>query len=117
MSFGSLSKNAVLAMNKGAALGGFAQETGEGGLTEFHREYGADLIWEIGSGYFGTRDADGGFDPEAFREKSRLPEVKAVTADQDLLRGRDGVSTVDRVVLGVRERAVPGRPERCGHAS
>ena len=79
MSFGSLSKNAVLAMNKGAALGGFVQETGEGGLTKYHLEYGADLIWEIGSGYFGARDKDGHFSPEAFIPKAARPEVKGIS--------------------------------------
>ena len=56
MSFGALSKNAVLAMNKGASLGGFVQETGEGGLSKYHLEHGADIFWEIGSGYFVCRD-------------------------------------------------------------
>ncbi len=60
-------------MNKGAALGRFAHETGEGGLTKYHLAYGADLIWEIGSGYFGCRDEHGGFDPEAFRTKAAPP--------------------------------------------
>ncbi|MBD4583133.1 FMN-binding glutamate synthase family protein, partial [Xanthomonas citri pv. citri] len=58
MSFGSLSANAVTAMNKGAGLGGFIHETGEGGLTKYHRGNGADLFWEIGSGYFGCRNED-----------------------------------------------------------
>ena len=70
MSFGALSKNAVLAMNKGAAMGGFVQETGEGGLAPYHLEHGADIFWEIGSGYFGCRDAEGNFDPEVFAAKS-----------------------------------------------
>lgn len=78
MSFGSLSANAVLAMNKGAAMGGFIQETGEGGLTKYHLEYGADLIWEIGSSYFGCRTEDGHFDPEQFRVKANYPEVKGI---------------------------------------
>ena len=55
MSFGSLSKNAVMALNQGAQIGGFAQNTGEGGLTPYHRQ-GGDLIWQIGTGYFGCRD-------------------------------------------------------------
>lgn len=79
MSFGSLSKNAVLAMNKGAAMGGFVQETGEGGLTKYHLEYGADLIWEIGSGYFGTRDETGHFSPAEFTSKAARPEVKGIS--------------------------------------
>ncbi|MGP5586151.1 glutamate synthase-related protein, partial [Glutamicibacter ardleyensis] len=64
MSFGSLSANAVLAMNKGAAMGDFVHETGEGGLTKYHLEHGADLFWEIGSGYFGCRTPEGRFDAE-----------------------------------------------------
>ena len=78
MSFGSLSANAVLAMNKGAAMGGFVHETGEGGLTKYHLEYGADLIWEIGSGYFGCRTEDGRFDPVQFKKKAAYPEVKGI---------------------------------------
>ena len=79
MSFGALSKNAVLAMNKGAAMGGFVHETGEGGLTEYHLEYGADLFWEIGSGYFGCRDVDGNFDPDRFAAKAAHESVKGIT--------------------------------------
>ncbi|MFI7483165.1 FMN-binding glutamate synthase family protein [Kocuria sp. M1R5S2] len=110
MSFGSLSRNAVLAMNKGAALGGFAQETGEGGLTDYHRAHPADLIWEIGSGYFGTRNDVGEFDPEEFREKSRLPEVKAVTVklSQGAKPGLGGVLPGAKVSPEIaRARGVP----------
>jgi len=63
MSFGALSANAIRALNAGARLGGFAHDTGEGGLTKYHLENGGDLIWEIGSGYFGARTKDGHFDP------------------------------------------------------
>ena len=59
MSFGSLSANAIRALNKGAALGGFAQDTGEGSVSPYHREGGGDIIWEIASGYFGCRTPDG----------------------------------------------------------
>ena len=62
MSYGALSRNAVIAMNRGAALGGFYQDTGEGGLTPHHLEGGGDIVWEIGTGYFGCRTADGNFD-------------------------------------------------------
>lgn len=79
MSFGALSKNAVQAMNKGAAMGGFVQETGEGGLASYHLEYGADLFWEIGSGYFGCRDAEGNFNPEVFAQKAANERVKGIT--------------------------------------
>ena len=61
MSFGALSANAIRALNKGAKLGGFAHDTGEGGFSRYHREFGGDIIWEIGSGYFGCRNDDGSF--------------------------------------------------------
>ncbi|MFV0532989.1 MAG: FMN-binding glutamate synthase family protein [Cumulibacter sp.] len=79
MSYGALSPNAVLAMNRGAQLGGFAQDTGEGGISRYHLEGGGDLIWEIGSGYFGARDESGRFDPVRFRERSSAPAVKMVS--------------------------------------
>lgn len=78
MSFGSLSANAVRALNKGAKLGGFAHDTGEGSISRYHREHGGDLIWEIGSGYFGCRTADGCFDPGAFSAKAADDQVKMV---------------------------------------
>lgn len=78
MSFGSLSKNAVLALNKGAKLGGFYQNTGEGGLTPYHLENGGDIVWQIGTGYFGCRNKDGTFNPLTFQEKARLPAVKMI---------------------------------------
>ncbi|MBS9532130.1 FMN-binding glutamate synthase family protein [Mycobacterium sp. M1] len=79
MSFGALSSNAILALNKGAAMGGFAHDTGEGGLTPYHLEHGGDLIWEIGSGYFGARTPDGFFDPAQFSDKAAHPNIKCVS--------------------------------------
>ncbi|NTY62903.1 FMN-binding glutamate synthase family protein [Mycolicibacterium sphagni] len=79
MSFGALSGNAIEALNGGAARGGFAHDTGEGGISPYHLKYGGDLIWEIGSGYFGCRDADGHFDAVLFEEKAALPSVKAIS--------------------------------------
>ncbi|MCB0925845.1 MAG: FMN-binding glutamate synthase family protein [Mycobacterium sp.] len=79
MSFGALSANAIEALNGGAALGGFAHDTGEGAISPYHLKHGGDLIWEIGSGYFGCRNRDGHFDPELFREKANLPTVKAIS--------------------------------------
>jgi glutamate synthase domain-containing protein 2 len=79
MSFGSLSANAVLAMNAGAAMGGFAHDTGEGGLSEYHLRHGGDLIWEIGTGYFGCRTRDGDFDEGEFAEKAANDSVKCVS--------------------------------------
>lgn len=78
MSFGSLSANAVLALNKGAHLGGFYHDTGEGGVCRYHRVHGGDLVWEIGSGYFGCRDASGAFDPARFSETAQSDQVKMV---------------------------------------
>jgi glutamate synthase domain-containing protein 2 len=78
MSFGSLSANAVRALNQGARLGGFAHDTGEGGCSPYHRENGGDIIWEIGSGYFGCRNQDGTFSPERFAETVASPQIKMV---------------------------------------
>ncbi|MFA5678354.1 MAG: FMN-binding glutamate synthase family protein [Pseudomonas sp.] len=78
MSFGSLSANAILALNKGAQLGGFAHDTGEGSISPYHVEHGGDLIWELGSGYFGCRDENGAFDPQRFTEQARRPQVKMI---------------------------------------
>ncbi len=77
MSFGSLSENAVMALNKGAKKGGFYHNTGEGGLTQFHLQ-GGDVTWQIGTGYFGCRTKEGNFDPEKFAEKTKHPEVKMI---------------------------------------
>ena len=78
MSFGALSANAIRALNKGAAKGGFAHTTGEGGISRYHKQFGGDLIWQIGSGYFGCRTDDGNFDPEKFREGAALEQVKMI---------------------------------------
>lgn len=78
MSYGALSKNAILALNKGAKLGGFAHNTGEGGISPYHLEHGGDLIWQIGTGYFGCRDSYGNFDPSLFAEKSSISAVKMI---------------------------------------
>ncbi|MCO5132348.1 MAG: FMN-binding glutamate synthase family protein [Xanthobacteraceae bacterium] len=78
MSFGALSPNAIRALNAGAKKGGFAHDTGEGGVSPYHRENGGDLIWEIGSGYFGCRTRDGQFDPEAFARTATLDQIKMV---------------------------------------
>lgn len=79
MSFGSLSANAVLALNGGAAAGGFAHDTGEGGLSEYHLRPGGDLVWEIGTGYFGCRTGNGDFDSAEFADKAAHDHVKCVS--------------------------------------
>ena len=80
MSFGSLSMNAILAFSRGAKLGNFAHNTGEGGLSPYHLQGGGDLIWQVGTGYFSCRDAAGRFSPERFAEKAALPNVKMIEA-------------------------------------
>ena len=76
MSFGSLSANAISALNKGAKIGGFAHDTGEGGISRYHREGGGDLIYEVGSGYFGCRNDDGTFNPDKFAKQAGNDQVK-----------------------------------------
>lgn len=78
MSYGSLSSRAIEALNAGAAAGSFFHNTGEGGISPYHLEPGGDLCWQIGTGYFGCRSADGGFDPDAFVERATHPHVKMI---------------------------------------
>jgi len=78
MSYGALSKNAIMALNKGAKTGGFAHNTGEGGLSPYHQKYGGDIIWQIGTGYFGCRTEAGGFDADKFKQTACLPVVKMI---------------------------------------
>ncbi len=78
MSFGSLSQNAILALNAGAKIGNFAHNTGEGGLSDYHLQNGGDIIWQIGTGYFSCRHKDGTIDYDAFAERAILPQVKMI---------------------------------------
>ncbi|HLW58009.1 MAG TPA: FMN-binding glutamate synthase family protein [Bacteriovoracaceae bacterium] len=78
MSFGSLSPNSILALNGGAKDGNFAHNTGEGGISPYHLQPGGDLIWQIGTGYFGCRTHDGQFDPELFKKNASHPQVKMI---------------------------------------
>lgn len=78
MSFGSLSSNAILALNQGAKLGNFAHNTGEGGLSPHHLAGGGDVIWQIGTGYFGCRTKEGHFNPMTFQERAAHPNVKMI---------------------------------------
>ena len=78
MSYGALSKNAIEALSRGAQAGGFAHNTGEGGLSPYHLAGGGDLIWQIGTGYFGCRDAEGGFDRELFQQRAKQERVKMI---------------------------------------
>jgi glutamate synthase domain-containing protein 2 len=110
MSFGALSANAVRALNQGARLGRFAHDTGEGSISRYHREMGGDLIWELGSGYFGCRHADGTFDPEKFAEQARSPQVKMIEVklSQGAKPGHGGVLPGRKVTPEIAEaRGVP----------
>ncbi|MGH8457309.1 MAG: FMN-binding glutamate synthase family protein [Stenotrophobium sp.] len=111
MSFGALSANAIRALNKGAKLGGFAHDTGEGSVSTYHRENGGDLIWEIGSGYFGCRNPDGSFSEEKFAENARTPQVKMVEIkiSQGAKPGHGGVLPGAKVTAEIA--AARGVPE------
>ena len=78
MSFGALSANAIRALNEGARQGNFYQDTGEGSISRYHRENGGDLVWEIGSGYFGCRDGEGRFDEASFVANASSPQVRMI---------------------------------------
>ena len=99
MSFGALSANAIRALNNGARLGGFYHDTGEGGYSPYHREGGGDIVWEIGSGYFGARNPDGTFSPEKFAEAAANPQVKMVELklSQGAKPGHGGVLPAPKV--------------------
>ncbi len=110
MSFGALSANAIRALNLGARRGGFAHDTGEGGLTKYHLEHGGDLIWEIGSGYFGARTKDGDFNPDMFRDKAAHDAVKCVSLklSQGAKPGIGGVLPAAKVTAEIAQaRSVP----------
>lgn len=110
MSFGALSANAIRALNLGAKTGGFAHDTGEGSISAYHREHGGDLIWEIGSGNFGCRNADGTFDPVAFERQATEPQVKMIEVklSQGAKPGHGGVLPAAKVTPEIAAtRGVP----------
>ena len=99
MSFGSLSANAIRALNKGAKLGNFYHDTGEGSISPYHREAGGDLVWELGSGYFGCRSHDGKFDPQRFAEQAKNPQVRMIEIklSQGAKPGHGGILPKDKI--------------------
>ena len=105
MSFGALSANAILALNAGAKRGGFAHDTGEGSISRHHRQNGGDLIWEIGSGYFGCRNDDGSFNEERFVANATQPQVKMIELklSQGAKPGHGGVLPGPKVTLEIAE--------------
>ncbi|MBT0586308.1 FMN-binding glutamate synthase family protein [Alteromonas oceanisediminis] len=98
MSFGSLSDNAILALNKGAKAGGFSHNTGEGGLSHYHLEHGGDIVWQIGTGYFGCRTKEGGFDAQKFRQNAARDAVKMIEIklSQGAKPGHGGILPADK---------------------
>ena len=110
MSFGALSANAILALNHGAKRGGFAHDTGEGSISQYHRVHGGDLVWEIGSGYFGCRNDDGSFNAEKFGANARDPQVKMIELklSQGAKPGQGGVLPGPKVTAEIAAaRGVP----------
>ena len=110
MSFGALSANAILALNEGAKRGGFYHDTGEGSISIWHRERGGDLVWEIGSGYFGCRDAEGRFNAEKFKQNAASDQVKMIEIklSQGAKPGHGGVLPGAKVTGEIaRARGVP----------
>ncbi len=99
MSFGSLSANAIRALNRGAKIGNFAHDTGEGGLSPYHQEAGGDIIWEIASGYFGCRNLDGTFSAEKFAAAAVHPQIKMIEVklSQGAKPGHGGVLPAAKV--------------------
>jgi glutamate synthase domain-containing protein 2 len=110
MSFGALSPNAIRALNGGAKKNHFAHDTGEGGFSPYHREMGGDIIWEVGSGYFGCRNADGSFNAEKFAETAVVDQIKMVELklSQGAKPGHGGVLPAAKVSEEIsRTRGVP----------
>ncbi|MFW5823362.1 MAG: FMN-binding glutamate synthase family protein [Marinobacter sp.] len=110
MSFGSLSANAILSLNRGARIGGFYHDTGEGSISRYHREPGGDLVWEIGSGYFGCRNEDGSFSEERFVANATLDQVKMIELklSQGAKPGHGGILPAAKVTPEIAEaRGVP----------
>jgi glutamate synthase domain-containing protein 2 len=110
MSFGSLSANAIRALNGGAAKGGFYHDTGEGSISPYHREGGGDIVWELGSGYFGCRGDDGRFSPEKFAAQAQDDQVKMIEIklSQGAKPGHGGVLPGPKVTREISQtRGVP----------
>ncbi|ALM54712.1 FMN-binding glutamate synthase family protein [Halomonas huangheensis] len=109
MSFGALSPNALSALNEGARNGGFYHTTGEGAISPYHLR-GGDLVWQLGSGYFGCRRDDGGFDPEKFRRNAQRDEVKMIEIklSQGAKPGHGGILPAAKVTREIAvTRGVP----------
>ena len=115
MSFGSLSASAIEALNKGASIGGFAHDTGEGGISRYHRKHGGQLIWEVASGYFGCRARDGSFDPGRFAETAANDQVKMIEVklSQGAKPGHGGMLPGAKVTAEIAEARGVEQGEDC----
>ncbi|TNF10681.1 MAG: FMN-binding glutamate synthase family protein, partial [Rhodobacteraceae bacterium] len=114
MSFGALSANAVEALNWGAKHGGFYHDTGEGGFSPYHQKHGGDIVWELGSGYFGARDKGGNFDPSLFAEQVSRDQVKMteIKLSQGAKPGHGGLLPAAKVTQEIAEtRKVPAHQD------
>ncbi|SAY51004.1 FMN-binding glutamate synthase family protein [Neisseria weaveri] len=110
MSFGALSAAAIEALNSGAKMGGFAHDTGEGSISPYHKKHGGDLIWELGTGYFGCRDEHGNFNPKTFAERASLEQVKMIEIklSQGAKPGKGGVLPASKITEEIaRTRDIP----------
>ncbi len=120
MSFGALSANAILALNGGARRGNFAHDTGEGSISQHHRVHGGDLIWEIGSGYFGCRNDDGSFSEQRFSANALDPQVKMIELklSQGAKPGHGGMLPGPKVTIEIAAaRGVPAGQDCISPAS
>ncbi|MEM6744699.1 MAG: FMN-binding glutamate synthase family protein, partial [Pseudomonadota bacterium] len=110
MSFGALSANAISALNRGAKMGGFAHDTGEGGISRYHRQGGGDIIYQVGTGYFGCRTPDGRFDPDKFAAQAADPQIKMIELklSQGAKPGHGGMLPAAKISPEIAEaRGVP----------
>ncbi len=114
-SFGSVGANAILALNKGAKLGGFAHDTGEGAISKYHRKGGGDLVWQVASGYFGCRTPDGRFDPALFAKTARDDQVKMIELklSQGAKPGHGGVLPRAKITAEIARTRLIDRTKDC----
>jgi len=114
MSYGALSDNAITALNAGAKHGGFYHNTGEGGVSRFHLAPGGDIVWNVGTGYFGCRAIDGSFDRDKFLETASIPAVKMIEIklSQGAKPGHGGMLPKEKITPAIAEaRGIPGPGE------
>lgn len=114
-SFGAVSANAIMALNRGAKLGNFAHNTGEGSISRYHRKYGGDIIWQVATGYFGCRTKDGRFDPASFAKQAQDPQVKMIEIklSQGAKPGHGGVLPKAKISQEIARTRGVGRDRDC----